>query len=207
MRFRLRDILLLMVLVAVYLTTLIKVVRSCSPEGLQSYIYVGVLVQVPVFLVVFPGQMLVIHHVAVRKVRPVLLKLDSPIAWKSYFVLLGFTVLVGCIAIVIGSPAGLAAFFGASMLFLGNLILLLFLNDAKLGKTGVVYFNGFQPWSNIEVERSAEGVVEAIYPFPTPPIARKFPLLRLVIPRPRIEVPLQEQQQVTELHEQSIQKP
>ena len=204
MRFRLRDILLLMVLLAVYLTTAMYVMRATIQEDANYGMFIGVGVQVATFAILFPALLLLVQRYAERKVRPVVLRLSTTIPWRSMFVSLGFTVLIGIGASYAGHPVGLAAFVGASMPLLAHSTLAFVLNHAAIGAAGVVYFTKFQPWREVEVVQSADGNIEALYPFPMPPQAKKVRVLRWTVPRPLLEVPPKDQQQVTELYEQGV---
>ena len=203
MRFRLRDLLLLMVMVAVYLTTLTHVLRTCLPAERPSGMFVGLLIQPVFFLATFPMMMIVLHWWAVRKAKPVFLTLPVPIAWGAQFFSLGFTVLIGCIAIYSESSSGLAMFVGASMPFLGYVPLQLFLNTVKCGAAGVAYMNVFKNWAKLEVVRNDDGMVEAFYPFPIPTVAKRISLLRWAVPCSLVQVPTEHRLQVTTLYEQS----
>ena len=212
MRFRLRDIMLLMLMVAIYLTTAIYVFRiDNESESLLASPLVGVIFSFLVFLIGFPGWMLLAHRWALRRARPIKVKLEVPISWKYLFSMLGFTVAFGIAAILLnffidlGSFQVIAAagFIGASMPFLGTLLLIPSACWAHVGTGGVVWQSMYQRWSDVTVERGEDGLIESIVIFKPPLGSLGGPLAKFALPNRTAEVPPQCRHEITNLYERN----
>ena len=202
MRFRLRDILLLMLLLAVYLTTATYALRvGDQSESLLDSPLFGSLIMLPVFLVFFPLFMFIGHRWAVRKARPIKLKLEVPLFWTPLFVMLAMTVACGVVTIVIDHPIALAGFIGASMPFLASLPLLAVVSWAHVGTGGIAYANFFQKWSDVEVERGVSGLIESVVITRSPLVLLGGPFKRIFGSGRKASVPIELREEVTELYE------
>lgn len=204
MRFRIRDILLLMLMLAVYLTAANYVFRVHDGfDSVWSSPLFGALVGVPVFLVLFPVSMLIAQRRSLRKARPIHLRLEVPVPWKMLFAMLTLVVFCGLLVVLFDEIILVGAFVGASMPFLGLLLCLPLICRAHLGAGGVVHYSAYQQWSEVETKRDDEGLINQISIFNLPWGPGNRPIKSSMAPQRMLDIPESLREQVTELCDQS----
>ena len=200
MRFRLRDILLLMVLLAVYFTTLNRVLQIKNGEHFRHnlWLFGGV------FFLMFGSMLAVGNRWSMRKAQPIELRFVAGIPWKVLIHQVLLVISFGLVAIYFDSATGIAAFLGASMPILSSMALVFFFNYIVVSSQGIVYHCYLRPWRSVRVVRDDSGTIVALdqgYPAWVRPgtLAHRY-----LWPGVTLEIPEEHQQQVTELYEQGV---
>ncbi len=199
MRFRLRDMLLLMLMLGVYLTTASQVLQlDVSPQYKRGLL---------LFAVTFVMSTLAFSFLGLRwsrgKAGPIVVSFVPPIPWKALLQQLLVIVAFGIAAIYFDRhPTGVAAFTGASIPILVSICLVFLFNTLSVSSAGIIYHCMFRGWDYLEVLRSEEGTVEAIELWNPRWQPKNEFVLKYLWPGVTITIPKEHQPQLTKLYNQ-----
>lgn len=201
MRFRLRDILILMVMVAVYLTTGKYVFDTIVSEANRVGALTGALIGGIPGISVFNIGMFVVHQRSVRKAAPILYELDALLPWKQLSSQLVICIVFGVATILTENKFAYGAFGGASVVFWGTVLCYLWMSKVKVGESGIAYVTYHNDWSEIEVVRNSLGKIEQVV-LKSPWGLSKSYVKRLLSTKTKVSIPAKQQDKITELFEQ-----
>ena len=185
MRFRLRDVLMLMLVLAVYLTSFTYLSRISAGKMFGEFGFWRF------YLCIWVGSFLsglIMRSFAVYKARPIKCELKVPVSW---------TMRIAALAVLLSVISVLASHYAmresvvvvsvstSTTIFI--LFLMTMLMKVKVGANGVANMFNFQPWSQTRVERDEQSLIT-----------------RLIFSRGiSLEIPPPMQETITALHDRT----
>lgn len=159
MRYRLRDMLLLTSLLAIYFTACRFALQDRTAEEFFG-ILIGALVGSGVFMVVFFGFALWSNRKASSRARNILAELPLDYPWASLFWIAAVTFVTGLLAQL--HPTLFGAFCGTSVVFWMHLVLSLLHSSVKLSTEGILFRSAFLEWGKVYPLRAADGTLKML---------------------------------------------
>ena len=153
MRFRLRDILLLTVLLAAYLTTLNRVLATRWGESYQKLLLISAVALFSFLLLGF----LLGHRIAVRRIGTIELGYVPEIPWKILTGQVLLLLVFGWAAVLFENATVIAAFVVGSIPLVISLLLVFLFNTLRVSSTGILYHFVYRPWKAVKLARTGEG--------------------------------------------------